>query len=156
MGNGQRLILAGRSSAASVADLSARLARRGRLGWLILGIALGLLASGIVWLSRLEATHLPPLVQDPNGDSAVRGEALSRRLRERFPVGSPEADLIRELWLEGFAPTAEWRGPRRQVDFDTFREPGFNICRTTAIVSWEADATGRLTDVAGVNFLTCP
>src|SRR5262245_8469900 len=52
----------------------------------------------------------------PPHDEAVQ-EGFSTRLRARFPIGSSEADLIHETWLEGFRPITNFAGRERIVAF---------------------------------------
>jgi hypothetical protein len=75
-------------------------------------------------------------------------EELAQRLRDRFPVGSPEAKLIHELWAEGFLPKTAWDAPQREAVFDDMGH-GQYFCRRTGEVSWSADRSGRLTSVSG-------
>jgi len=120
----------------------------------------GLLATCVTYLLSSPSPAMPVLLQhlagnplDPNSQ-----EMFSQKLRDRFPIGSLEADLIRELWLEGFLPKTDLRAPKRIAEFNRFGEffVTHDICRRGGQVYWSADDTGRLTAVSGQFFVDCP
>jgi hypothetical protein len=126
-------------------------AGRGRLAALLAATALIASVVALVLWTR-EPVPLPGLIQGlPYAvNPEVGSEAFTRRLRERFAIGSPETELIRELWLEGFLPQTDLGAPLRRA---VFEQPG--ICRSTAIVSWSADQTGRLGILSGGYNFVC-
>ena len=81
---------------------------------------------------------------------------FSQKLHDRFPIGSLESDLIRELWLEGFLPTTDLRAPKRIAEFNRFGDVIHDICRRGGAVYWSADETGLLTALSGQFFVHCP
>jgi hypothetical protein len=116
-----------------------------------------MLASCGTWISSLKGTPIPPLLQDlPFPFPRPAQDPFTERLRARFPVGSPEADLIHELWLEDFSPVTELQAPQREAEFDTWGKSGFNVCRNSGRVSWSADVNGRVTAVSGYYYRVCP
>jgi hypothetical protein len=58
------------------------------------------------YLLSSQFPSMPPLLQNVPGNSHDPNsqEMFSQKLRDRFPIGSLEGDLIRELCLEGFLP----------------------------------------------------
>jgi hypothetical protein len=73
---------------------------------------------------------------------------FDHRLAERFPVGSSEAVLIRELWLEGFQPETPLDAPEKKATFH--RMGGLSdLARRDAAVSWTTDGNGKLTSISG-------
>jgi hypothetical protein len=120
--------------------------------------AAGLLAICGTYLLSPQFAAMPPLLQNiPSNylDPSSR-EMFSQKLRDRFPVGSPEADLIRELWLEGFLPKTDLRAPERIAEFNRFGDVIHDICRRGGSVHWSTDDTGLLTAVSGQFFVNCP
>jgi hypothetical protein len=106
----------------------------------------GLLVSFGTWLYHLP--QMPPLLQNlPPWDRKV----LTARLLDRFPIGSPEADLIHQLWLEGFRPEAGWDSQRRIVRFGS----SLIVCRLWGTVTWTAGGDGKLTGVSGSSSTDC-
>jgi hypothetical protein len=121
--------------------------------------SVGLLAICGTYLYLLSSQFpaMPPLLQhvpstpfDPNSQ-----EMFSQKLRDRFPIGSHEADLIRELWLEGFLPKTDLRAPKRIAEFNRFGDVIHDICRRGGEVYWSADDAGILTAVSGHFFVDC-
>jgi hypothetical protein len=102
-------------------------------------------------LTRCEkGPPLPSLLEGVQGDSPLRTgpKPLNDILQVRFPIGSPEANLIRELWQEGFQPVTALDVPEREAAFE--RKGGLqDLALRTAKVTWSADANGRLIFVSG-------
>jgi hypothetical protein len=112
------------------------------------------MASCGTWISlSLKPTPIPPLLR--NLPSPYDQDLLTERLRALFPDGSPEAEVIRELWLEGFSPVT-LQAPQRAAEFDTLGKGGFDICRTHGRISWTADNNGRMIVVSGSSSWDCP
>ncbi len=97
--------------------------------------------------------QLPALLQNlpPHGEAK-----FSERLRDRYPIGSPETALILELWLEGFRPTTDLSAPLRKAGFDRPGDFIHDACRRRGTVNWSADAAGRLTAISGNFSVDCP
>jgi len=120
-------------------------------------VAVGVILGGGAWLLDLVPAAAPPipiLLQSLPGQPSQ--EWFAQRLKEHFPIGSSEADLIRELWLEGFLPKTNLRAERRTAEFDSGDKGGFRRCRLTASVSWTADDKGQLTGLDGGYSNLCP
>jgi hypothetical protein len=116
----------------------------------------GLVAScgTYVYLLNRDPAPLPPLLRDlppvtAGGDDLFHRHALTARLNERFPPGSAEAELVQELWLEGFRPVT----PRSAAERSAAYEPDphrFTICVPAGYVTWSTDEAGRLTALYGI------
>jgi hypothetical protein len=105
------------------------------------------------WLSK-RTPPLPLIAQGlPGGNlSRARGDALTQQLYDRFPVGSPEFDLVRELWLEGFQPRTDLPTPQRGARF----EFSAGMCDYRLDVDWSVDGSGHLSKISGHDSLDCP
>jgi hypothetical protein len=130
---------------------SARPRVKGRVLWLVVGLCLGLMASCSAWLFSLKSPPIPPLLQTLPSPFARtdHNQVLTERLHTQFPVGTPEAVLIRELWLQGFSPLGDWQTLQRAVGFDTAGKGGFTVCRIYGRVTWSVDGTGRVAEISG-------
>jgi hypothetical protein len=94
---------------------------------------------------------LPTLLQGVKSDSfPFRGKPgeFDQRIKERFPVGSSEAALVRELWVEGFYPVTPLDAATRQAHFERLGNLS-DLARRDASVSWTADDKGRLMSIEG-------
>jgi hypothetical protein len=102
------------------------------------------------------AAPLPALLQGlTDAHDAASQKAFVERLRKRFPLGSSEAELMRELRDEGFLPKKDGRPSPREASYD--RAAGLqDICRRGGIVRWSADEAGKLTDISGGFYVYCP
>lgn len=92
---------------------------------------------------------MPPLMGSAPGD-------YSNSLQRRFPPGSPEADLVHELWVEGFRPLTSLTAPSREAAFVRYGDVIHDVCSSDETVEWTADARGRLTSVTGQSGHACP
>ena len=137
-----------------MAEQSPRHRWKGRVLFLVLGVGVGMIGT---WVSSLKPIPIPPLLEKLPSPFAHsdRNQVFTERLRAQFHVGTPEANLIRELWLQGFSPVTEWQGSQRAVEFDTFGKGGFAVCRTRGHVTWSADDNGRLRDISGSYSWSC-
>lgn len=127
---------------------------RGVIGYVVAAILVVAIVGGGIWLFSsvaLTAAPTPLLLQSPGSGQ----EWFGQRLKERFPVASSEADLIRELWLEGFLPRTNLRAERRTAEFESQKDL-FHKCVLTASVSWSADDKGQVTAVDGAFSGACP
>jgi hypothetical protein len=101
---------------------------------------------------------MPPMLQNlPSGSphDQANQDRFSEQVRSRFPPGSPEAELVRELSLEGFRPATDLRAPRREAVFDRLGDFIHDICRRGGSIYWSADDVGHLTAVSGSYFIDC-
>lgn len=119
---------------------------------MVVALVVLLAAFGVrIWRAD-NGVPVPALLQnlEASRDQASQ-DAFIRRLQDRFPVGSAEADLVRELQVEGF----QVRAAQREASFD--RRSDFNdICRRGGNVHWTADAAGRVGSVTGGYYVHCP
>lgn len=115
----------------------------------IVAVCFGLLCLMAVAYRLGQATAipkpLPAIVATLPGDETQFSAELDRRLRERFPAGSAEANLIDMLKREGFEP--DWR-KGDEPNSAIFVHQGL-VCRQVARVMWRAGATGDLVEVGG-------
>jgi hypothetical protein len=107
-----------------------------------------ILAAGAAVLLCACATPTPPIAHGlprmfgPSSDFDVR-------IKQRFPVGSSEGELVAELHAEKFAltemhdPSSEYR---RMAHFEAQNFP----CKESWTVRWAADR-GKITDIEGRN-----
>ena len=111
------------------------------------------LACGLAYvLYDLSPAPMPPLLADLHGIPEEVPRELTRRLAARFPIGSSEADLERELGREGFGKAAGANPARQHAYFESKAW----LCLVNSEVSWSADDTGRLTWITGNYKLSCP
>jgi hypothetical protein len=115
------------------------------------GALLALGAVATTW-NKPVSVSLPPLLQEIKADALTRkgfepGE-FERRLRERFPVGSSEAALARELLAEGFKPNTAVGASTKMA---TFLRMGHlpDLARRDAYASWTVDEEGKLASITG-------
>ncbi|WP_342250717.1 hypothetical protein [Sphingomonas sp. OTU376] len=129
---------------------------RGSPAWRWIRIAGGGLVLGLIGVvignllfpgSGAGEAQAPALLRDLPGEYAKASPALTARLRARFPRGSDEAALIRELAAQGFTVSP----PSHGADW---RREGFP-CIEIARVWWQADA-GRITAIEGLRNAICP
>lgn len=111
------------------------------------GLALLALLGAAYGAGRLSAwpKPLPEIAATLDGDESNFSSQLDRRLRNRFPAGSREQDLIDLLRREGFQP--DWRGGA-DPNIATFLHRGV-FCEQTVHVLWRADSSGVLIEVGG-------
>jgi hypothetical protein len=88
---------------------------------------------------------LPAIVATLPGDERNFDQELNAKIREAFPIGSSEENLVLYLKAEGFMP--DWR-QRSEPNSSSIIHDGL-ICKKTVHVFWRADAEGILTEVNG-------
>ena len=102
----------------------------------VCGLALLLMAGAVVWYAggwrQGWTSGPPPIAQNMWPTPGSYSPSWSRRLRERFPIGSSEKDLIRDLRREGF----EINRARRIAGYGWARYP----CVYTLTVAWRAES----------------
>jgi hypothetical protein len=113
---------------------------------LICGLTFLALAGAVVWFAAGWRTGAglgapPPIARNMYPMAGSFSPSWSRRLSERFPVGSPEREAIRVLKHEGFQVDAV----RRFAGYGWARYP----CVYTLTVNWRADAAGRVRAIQG-------
>lgn len=123
---------------------------------LALIIALGLVAWISSYLTSLtlesapDSRPLPVLAQGLPPANALARQQFSDRVRQRFPLGSPERALIIELWAEGFEhPGSD--GAKHWASLDRHDLP----CRQDWTVTWTTGDRGELTAIDGTYIPSC-
>jgi hypothetical protein len=112
---------------------------------LIVGLTLFGLTAAVVWVSAGWRTGWlsgpPKIAQNMFPVAGTVSPTWTRRLRERFPIGSAETDLVRVLKREGF----EVNRQQKLAGYGWAKYP----CVYTLTVVWRADASGRVRAVQG-------
>jgi hypothetical protein len=114
-----------------------------RLAWAAATLVLMALSFGAGRMT-LGARIMPEIVATLPGDESQFSKELDARLRERFPIGTPQDKLIGYLVGANFA--ADW--PQRDENEGQFTFNGL-FCDRTARVHWRVDDAGKLTNVGG-------
>jgi hypothetical protein len=137
---------------------------RSRVVWLVLrrltAFAVVVLVTSCVtyfWTLDSRRAPLPVLLAGlPLNDrwEPPEQQAFTPRLLARFPLGSSEAALVQELWLEGFKPMTSLAASERRAAWATDIHQ-LNVCVSSAVVSWSADEGGHLTTISGVYGTSC-
>jgi hypothetical protein len=88
---------------------------------------------------------LPAIATALAGNEPEFSAQIEARVRERFPVGTPEAKLITYLETEGFTPEWARTGEAKAAHFT---RDGF-LCAKLVRIVWRSDEHGALTDLGG-------
>jgi hypothetical protein len=117
-----------------------------KLAAVIVGTSAATALAIFIWLLRLNGAFdpEPALIRSASVESGNVDEISNKfdlAVRAKFPVGSSESDLIRELAKQKFQP--EWGG-RRATYSDTPI-----ICANEYSVIWTVDEARRLTRISG-------
>ncbi len=94
---------------------------------------------------------LPEIVATLPGIESDFSQEFDARIRERFPIGSSEENLIGYLTAEGFVP--EWR-QRNEANASVLVHAGL-LCEKSVRVFWRTDEAGMLTEIAGAYESQC-
>jgi hypothetical protein len=113
------------------------------------GVAAIAPTSAIIWVvAEKDKKPDAPLTAELKGATwAEESAAFERRLRIRFPTGSGEQLMSRELRRQGFKQV-DWGGATG-VEHEAERREDDFVCNRAAYVFWRADASGQLTSVRG-------
>jgi hypothetical protein len=91
-----------------------------------------------------------PLTTRLGGSWDAMSSEFDSRVRTRFPIGSTESDMARELRREGFIRD-DWSFVIGQgAEAKATRREDRVVCRQAAYIFWRADHEGRLTSIRGV------
>ncbi len=123
------------------------------LGLATLVVLLASFGARLWWFG--EAAPLPELLQNlgDSGDDALQ-QAFIPRLNQKFPQGSDEKTLEKELRREGFKIRDDVQPPQGEASYD--RAAGLNdLCRRGGTVKWTAEE-GKLRMVTGGFYAHCP
>ncbi|WP_448187231.1 hypothetical protein [Azospirillum sp. sgz301742] len=96
-------------------------------------------------------TPRPPLADNLPTNVAMAKQEFARRVEYRFPIGSNENELIKELSKQGFHPS--WR--RKDDDNMATVERGGLPCNESWMVTWRSDQAGKIVKINGNFRLTC-
>lgn len=115
-------------------------------------LVLAMLCAWTTW--RCSDLSLPPIARGLPAEFAKGDPVFKQRVAERYPLGSSEASMRRDLRLQGFAVKMSRRKGGRSSGTATVSR--FNGCGTTDwVVRWRADPNDRLTEVFGLYGATC-
>ena len=120
----------------------------GQMGRLM--VFLSLLALSGCQETKREA--LPPIAADLPAETEAAGHVFQQRVQQRFPVGTPEGELISTLKSQGFVI----HGATEAGDFNNaiLRRDADGLCQTEWSVRWRASQR-RLSEVWAVHFVRC-
>lgn len=91
-----------------------------------------------------------PLTANLGADWDTMNNEFNARVRTRFPIGSPEVEMARELQREGFI-RRDWSYVIAQgAEAEAMRREDRVVCRQAAYIYWRADRFRRLTSIRGV------
>ena len=116
--------------------------------------AVTVLAVGLVALQYWNGsrpTPLPALARDlPQDDPVKQSTVFRQRIAQRFPIGTPSADVERELRAEGFQVKAKAGGWHAAMI-----ERRLYPCLLTWLVRWRSNA-GKVVETTGGFQPACP
>jgi len=118
-----------------------------RAVWFVLSAAaaLAVLAGGTgiaQTTSPSERHELPALAKDLPSDVEAADSVFESRIRNRFPAGTPEQEVVQTLAGQGFSIAPEG-------NVATFEDSNV-VCRLIWRVSWQTDAERKLTWIDAV------
>jgi hypothetical protein len=100
--------------------------------------------SALCWILSVSWGTYPSLLTNLTWVKGEAQEQLRSRVLAKFPIGSPDSNLIRELEIEGF--TIENQGfTIRQ--FKASVHPSGLSCSVKAIVFWRSSSEGKIETV---------
>jgi hypothetical protein len=108
--------------------------------------------AAVIWLNACWA--MPPLTSNLPTDIAEAAREFDRRVQARFPAGSLETDVVRELSSQGFVRSAD-RGDSSSSHVYSFEKGNFP-CNFVWNIVWKTDGAGLVTMVNGIYFASCP
>lgn len=123
-----------------------RISKLESVGALVLAVVVAAIGGAAITYS-LGTPPTPRLLQGLDGEWATANADFKRRLAAHFPVGTPEAKLIKELSDQGFKPKL-WR-PRADEEMNAVLDLSSIPCNVGARIQWRTDAAGRITGIGG-------
>jgi hypothetical protein len=114
-------------------------------------------------------SRFPPIAAGLSRNYAEGSKEFDRRVHERFPLGSPSAELVNELQQQGFKKQLP-EYPADQALFNKLQREGFKnmpnlpadklrhwlrieipgfVCGAVLQVLWTQDAAGGITTISG-------
>lgn len=106
------------------------------------GLILGLFLA--LWWMTVRSPS--PLTADLPSNWKAASQLFDRRVRARFPVGTPVWKLANGLEAEGFKPT--WF--ETDGEYDAQRNEGNFVCNIVARVYWRVGKDGAVSAVRGL------
>lgn len=122
--------------------------------WAVPVVLLAPLAHCGIVLSESLYARLPELAADLPRNYPADMTEFDRRVRERFPIGTPEATLRRTLERQGFRPWDPAYGTNGQQQFGAdYSRSGFP-CDRLWRVTWRSEG-GAVAEVKGIFGASC-
>ena len=127
------------------------------MGWfgrsvVLLGVAA--VSSCSTWMYTAWTTPSVPLTMNLPMQTAGKSPAFDARVKERFSVGTPMADVARELMREGFV-RRDWNSLVGKEHFAERYDGSAPACAFGAWIVWKSDEQDRLTEIGGTYQVTC-
>ena len=89
----------------------------------------------------------PTLGRNLTDQIFVAIKEFDQRVKQQFPVGSSEQDMVAELRREGFAEFGS--GSERFPKWARWDGPGQIVCRKELSVIWRSGSDGRIAEISG-------
>ena len=117
--------------------------------WLIaiVAVPVGVLFIAVVLLVGCLPNEKPPPIAE-NMEFSIANEEWPPRLAQRFPQGTPEAELVTTLRSQGFGIDLSTKTAK--ADWAN------GVCNNELDVVWQTDEMGRIVSVGGRYFPACP
>jgi hypothetical protein len=107
----------------------------------MLSIVFVCVVGAVYWILSLSWTPYPPILANLTFPDQEAQKQLRSRVLARFPIGSSDSDLIRELEVEGFTIENQSVSIRQ---FKAVVRPAILICDLKASISWRSSSDGKL------------
>ena len=91
-----------------------------------------------------------PLTTKLDGNWDTMSSEFDTRVRARFPTGSSEVEMARELQREGFTRNDWFYVLPQGAEAKATRREDRVVCRQAAYIYWRANPQGRVTSIRGV------
>ncbi len=98
-----------------------------------------------------DAPPLPPLVRDLPKDVKLAERAFDGRVRSRFPTGTPDVVVVKELLAEGFR-VEKGGGGWRSATLKRTIYP----CDVVWLVRWRVGDAMKVAETKAIRGLNCP
>jgi hypothetical protein len=116
-------------------------------------IVLVVAGGGLFWF--LNQDQLPELLTNMPIETDQLSSAFNQRIVTRFPVGSPETNLVKELQKDGFA-IKTFDGDSHIATYTHYGNFFVDPFRRDASVTWKTDSHGSINAISGTYFVTGP
>jgi len=109
----------------------------------------------LVWVWEKTWTIPPvPLTVGLPREVVAKSPAFDERVKARFPIGTPMAEVGLELAREKFV-RQDWSPTQSGEHYADRYDGGAPVCNFDAFVYWKTDESDRLTEIKGVYRVTC-